>query len=303
MTDLLQYFGLSPFHAWMLAAFVLPSLYGTLYTLVSVENPEFDDSPGLDTESIYVATQCAVDAYRGKDDKTEKMWRERIRMAYGESVEFHQSSGVEAFSYIDSQVGCGFLAIRGTSGAFDLLRDIMSWKVKSDIGGTVHAGFDGDASYLFSDWGRRAYADESIEWVVCGHSLGAGTAIEVSARIEASDLTLRGCVALCAPRSGDKKHACRVTNMLGNRLVRVTFSRDLVCMVPLRLMGYAHAGKTHYFDRLGDYHPYLTTNYRLYDLFVSTICDVFKPGVNWLGYHSGSTVRDLVRGEIDRFSG
>ena len=84
--------------------------------------------------------------------------------------------------------------------------------------------------------------------------------------------------------------------------MRVTNSRDFVCMVPPAIT-YRHVGETAYFDAYGLLHTALTTQFRIIDVLNACFRDAlrFRLFRNLLGYHSSVHVVELMRENRDSF--
>lgn len=276
-------------------------------------NDQFKPFP-LTADELRRCSTAAINAYASKKyglpSKTERRWVARLSIDPDyRQVSIHQASGRDCFAadLVDSDITV--IAIRGTCGIFDTLRDCLAFKVPAPIAGKAHAGFLGDAKFLFYDLRVRERIESAQKRgrrvVVAGHSLGAATAIELAAIAETeSPKPIAAVVALCAPRSADAEHAKRLSSRLGNRLMRVINSRDFVCMVPPAWFGFRHVGQTHYFDRRGNYHPALTAGFRAADLIAACFADAMKGRFfrDLLGYHSAVRVVGLLFHSIDRFN-
>ena len=247
------------------------------------------------------ALAFAVDAYAVKG-QSEAEWRLQLIERYDEFVNPFNSSGVDGFTLLTDDYL--FVAFRGTSGLFDLFKDATSVPTRAHKGG-AHRGFYKDADVSYHRLGLAKQVSDAIKngkkIVTTGHSYGAALAIEFAGKIiehEGADKVALVC-ALCAPRSSTKSRAYWLAKELGAKVFRITYSRDVVPMVPPPVL-YRHVGNTHYFDRNGDYHPLLTAGYRVFDTIGAILGDwVRLKFFAFLSYHSGSVVRNMVIAAIN----
>lgn len=247
------------------------------------------------------ALAFAVDAYAVKG-QSEAEWRLALNERFDGQIASFNSSGVDGFTYWDDDHL--YVSFRGTAGIFDVFKDAMAIPTRAYKGG-AHRGFYKDATKAYERLGLR----EQVNWaiiqgkkiVATGHSYGAALSIEFAGKvIEHHGVEQVALVcALCAPRSSTKSRAYWLVKELGAKIFRITYSRDIVPMVPPPIL-YRHVGSTHYFDCNGEYHPLLTAGYRVFD----TVCAVIRDLMNlkpfaFLSYHSGTTVRDMGIKAID----
>lgn len=258
-------------------------------------------------ETTFTAFMAAL-VYPAKGEKN-KAWRanvgQRIEQRGGKLLDIRTNSGIEFMTveYNDLFV----IAFRGTSGLFDWVTNLVSTRRKAPLAGSAHSGFltQAETSYFrlnLQQKIKQAKADGK-KIVVTGHSQGAALAIEFAGIMEANLTPPNAVLAICAPRSANKQHAVAMANALQNRLIRVTFSRDIVCLVPPAFAGYRHIGPTKYFDMHGEYNSELTTMFRVSDLVGSIGRDFFQlpPLKNTFDYHSATKVVNLIAEHIYEF--
>lgn len=247
------------------------------------------------------AARLSVLAY--PQSESNRQWKERlperIQQQGGKLLHVYSASGVDVL--LCEFAGVRYLAIRGTHKSWDWMRDAFACKIPAPLGGRAHAGFLRDARQIFAAFHGELAGNRRV--IVCGHSMGAAEAIELSAICEHYGRPVAGIVALCAPRSGDRRHADIVTRCLKGRLIRITNARDLVAMVPPRVLGFHHAGKTHYFDSAGDYHADLTVGFRIADLVGCLVRDARRLRLfrDLSGYHSAQRVAEMTCRDVQEF--
>jgi len=245
-----------------------------------------------------------TDVYREGEESNYEWQRfveERMESRGMNVLRTYSGSGVEAV--ICRYGSVMIVAIRGTDGTWDVIRDLSSGKVNAPFQGRAHRNFQQDAELLYWDMGLRRdvrrLRKPNDRLVICGHSLGGATAIQLSAILSQYHQLLPEdeVVTLCAPRSADPEHARAIERRIGSQIHRFVNSRDLVPMLPPAWLGFRHVSPTRYFDSKGEYHSALTLGFKLYDFLASNFRDAYR--LRWfrglLGYHSALTVADLVR--------
>ena len=265
-----------------------------------------DQAPLMMTANqVEVAARCAVYAYTTKAQKLNAsqlgkspnaIWRDELEQIVkplgGELLTAYNSSGVDFF--VADFDKYKVLAIRGTEGLFDAFVDACALPTKAPLGGMVHSGFYRNSKIVVN--AAKKFIEDDKPLIVCGHSMGAAMSIETSAILAEDGIgNVAGIVALCSPRSGNAEHAAVVSSTFKNRLLRVTYSRDVVAMVPPAPF-YRHAGQTHYFDCQMEYHPHLTSCFRIVDALGAMMKDALKCRLlrNVLAYHSAGAVADML---------
>lgn len=138
------------------------------------------------------------------------------------------------------------LAFRGTTpDPHDILTDIRFLPQKWATGGSVHRGF---ADALDTIWGTitAQIPSSDARLLMTGHSLGGALALLAASRLRPSKLFTFG-----SPSVGDEKFAKTVAEVPHDRFHNCS---DLVCRLPLALLGFVHAGAAHYIDSRGEIH-------------------------------------------------
>lgn len=255
-------------------------------------------------EEAKQAIDYAIDAYppRAAKQDAEFQFRETLHKKYGTAAVAFNSSGIDGFTLeTDEQFVISF---RGTAGWFDVLKDLCAIPKRTKAGYS-HRGFYNDAITALKLLGLSQRIETAIgngkKLTICGHSYGAALAIEFAGLVIeyfGSEHIALVC-ALCAPRSSNKSRARWIGSELENKVFRVSFSRDIVPMLPPAGL-YEHVGNTHYFDRNEEYHPLLTVGYRLFDVAAAIVQDLTRLRIlAFLTYHSAVRVRELARRAID----
>ncbi len=114
-------------------------------------------------------------------------------------------------------------------------------------------------------------------WIT-GHSLGGALAVLATQRMLEAQHPVEGLYTFGQPRVGTREWAHTLDAAFGPRYVRFVNNADVVPRVPLRTMGYAHAGTLRYFDANGDMHDDIGWWERLLDRFQGRVEDLGKLG-------------------------
>lgn len=119
--------------------------------------------------------------------------------------------------------------------------------------GNVHRGFDIALSHVWNELNARVteYQDKGQSLWITGHSLGAALASLATTRWRGIDKPVHGLYTFGAPRVGDRDFERAFDQDFGARHFRFVNNADLVTRVPLRTMGFSHAGTTLCFDEKG----------------------------------------------------
>ncbi len=146
------------------------------------------------------------------------------------------------------------VAFRGTEP--DKLKD---WMSDLDIQfvegpfGLVHCGFNLALSHVWDELNAciTAFQDKGQSLWVTGHSLGAALATLAAARWREADRPVHGLYSFGGPRVGNRAFERTFDQDFGARNFRFVNNADLVTRVPLRAMGFSHAGTLLYFTDKG----------------------------------------------------
>ncbi|MCA1978975.1 MAG: lipase family protein [Thiobacillus sp.] len=188
------------------------------------------------------------------------------RLAYNSAAEAEPLArqwGFAHFRFLDRRETQGLVmandaaivvAFRGTEPA--KLRDWMSdldTQFCDGPFGRVHNGFQLALAHVWDELDRcvAEFQDRGQSLWITGHSLGAALATLAAARWRARDKPVHGLYSFGGPRVGDRAFERAFDQDFGARNFRFVNNCDLVTRVPLRAMGYSHAGTLLYFDSKG----------------------------------------------------
>ena len=168
------------------------------------------------------------------------------------TVEFYNIDGAQAYRFMNKDDLV--IACRGTEPTEfnDIKADIDALPVIAETVSRVHKGFKAEVDELWplvlEDLQRKVNAKKAI-WF-CGHSLGAAMATIMASRCHlypdvepVQELYTYG-----SPRVGWPKY-CDSLAVTHHRWVN---NNDIVCRVPLAIMGYRHHGEEHYMNAYGN---------------------------------------------------
>jgi triacylglycerol lipase len=181
------------------------------------------------------------------------------------------------------------VAFRGTEPG--KLRDWMSDLDTQFVDGPfgrVHCGFKLALSHVWDELNAcvAEFQDQGQSLWLTGHSLGAALATLAAARWREADKPVHGLYNFGAPRVGDRAFERSFNQDFGARNFRFVNNTDLVTRVPLRAMGFSHAGTSLCFDDKGK----LTADPGAWDAFLNRmqgrIDDLGKLGPADLKQHS-----------------
>jgi len=130
----------------------------------------------------------------------------------------------------------------------DVLADLNAWPTGAMTHGLVHSGFKGELNKIWAPLLRhfKEFAEGKRVYIT-GHSLGGAMATICTSRLEeirpVHQLTTFG-----SPRVGTRKFAKNISTPH----YRFVNNNDIVCRVPLALMGYKHHGTLQYINFYGN---------------------------------------------------
>ena len=168
------------------------------------------------------------------------------------TTEFYDKDGAQAYRFMnktDIVIAC-----RGTQpNEFnDIRADLRAVPVMAETVGKLHLGFKQEVDDLWpmvcEDINRKVNLKKDL-WF-CGHSLGAAMATIMASRCLHNE-ELNDPVELHtygSPRVGWRKYV----KSLGVTHHRWVNNNDIVCRVPLWIMGYTHHGEEHYLNTWGN---------------------------------------------------
>jgi triacylglycerol lipase len=160
------------------------------------------------------------------------------------------------------------VAFRGTEP-----EKLQDWMCDLDIQfckgpfGRVHNGFNLALSHVWDELNAcvTQFQDKGQSLWVTGHSLGAALATLATARWREHDKPVHGLYNFGSPRVGDRVFERTFGQDFCSRDFRFVNNADLVTRVPLRAMGYSHAGTLLYFTDKGE----LKADPGLWDTFLN----------------------------------
>lgn len=197
------------------------------------------------------------------------------------TIEYYDRDGAQAYRFMnkhDLVIVC-----RGTEPTCwnDISADLDAVPVMAETVSRVHRGFKSEVDELWpmvvEDVQREA---EGRKLWFCGHSLGAAMTTIMASRCFHDDALAdpEEVYTYGSPRVGWPKYA----KSLGMTHHRYVNNNDIVCRVPLAIMGYRHHGEEHYLNAYGNIRK-LTAWQRTKD--------------RWRGMWMG-----IKKGQIDNFS-
>ena len=142
------------------------------------------------------------------------------------------------------------LAFRGTEPdeISDVLADLKAWPEGAMTHGMVHMGFKDEVDKLWDELVKHhGKGHQEKRFMITGHSLGAAMATIATSRFEeytnVHQLTTFG-----SPRVGTRSFV----KAIHTPHWRFVNNNDIVCRVPLALMGYKHHGRLQYINFYGN---------------------------------------------------
>jgi triacylglycerol lipase len=141
------------------------------------------------------------------------------------------------------------LAFRGTEPdeISDVLSDLKAWPAGAMTHGLVHTGFKDEVDKLWDDIVPHHAKHSEKKFYVTGHSLGAAMATLATSRFE-EFCTVTQLTTFGSPRVGTRKFVKNIETPH----YRFVNNNDIVCRVPLALMGYKHHGTLQYINFYGN---------------------------------------------------
>jgi Lipase (class 3) len=176
--------------------------------------------------------------------------RARVEEALGhvgfQPLLLFSAAGTQGFLATDTRSSLSVLAFRGTEvDPGDWRTDLNALRKPWPGGGEVHEGFLGALEAVWDQIGPHL-AEAPGRRVYTGHSLGAALATLAAARQPPDTLCTFG-----SPRVGDEAFVRALPRF---EIHRYSNCCDLVCCLPLEVLGYRHLGPLSYLDRRGRLH-------------------------------------------------
>ncbi len=228
--------------------------------------------------NAYWLAWCSRLAYYNRDKIQDDLAKENMRL-----VVFFDEDNTQAFVCADADKM--IIAVRGTDGLADAMTDI-NVDLVDGVGGQVHEGFNTSASRLWKTIMSVVRHRGSRSLFITGHSLGAGIATILTARlVQQKDEPVNGLYTFGQPRTGDKKFARNFNNSFENAW-RFVNNNDVVTRTPFRSMGYSHIGNLMYFDEYGQVRPDIGWWEKLLDRITGRFHDLFARGTDGIKDHA-----------------
>ncbi len=169
------------------------------------------------------------------------------------------------------------LAFRGTEPTclFDIMTDLDVNMVPGPFG-RVHDGFNCAVKLLIYDiaFTINTFRNNNQALWITGHSLGGALAKLAAAWLSAEKVFFNGLYTFGSPRVGDQTFAEHFDVRFKTRTFRFVNHNDLVTRVPMRSMGFRHAGTHYYFNDKGSLLP--DENSEWWSLFTDTVKNTFE---------------------------
>jgi len=181
-----------------------------------------------------------------------------LTQAWGLRTAFASVGDTQAHVLADDRLL--IVAFRGTeTNAGDIATDARFTRTTWNGPGEVHSGFL--RAFDGAPWDAVAREVDALArpgqslWFT-GHSLGGALAVLAAMRwtLDGRTPEVSGLYTIGQPRVGDAAFATALERELGPRTFRYVNHRDVVPRVPMRVLGYEHAGRVLYFDAQGRLH-------------------------------------------------
>ncbi len=234
---------------------------------------------GLSPHNAFWLAWCSSLAYENEDMIRKRLTKEGLRL-----VEFFDEQNTQAFICADDDKM--IIAVRGTDSLADAMTDI-NVDLVDGVGGQVHEGFNTSAARLWKTVWQHVRNRGSRSLFLTGHSLGAGIATILTARlVQQKDEPVNGLYVYGMPRAGNKDFAKNFNDTFGEYTFRFVNNNDIVTRTPFRSMGYRHVGEFIYFDEHGDERSDIGWWQKLLDRISGRWNDLFERGTDGVKDHS-----------------
>ena len=178
-----------------------------------------------------------------EDPKTS---RDKFKAQGYDIVEFFDIKDAEG--YLLKSQDEYVLSFRGTSSASDAIADLKARMRPESEGAKVHRGFKGELDKLWPSIEKSLAGVDHL--YVTGHSLGAAMTTIMANRCHCDNTMpdIAEVYTYGSPRVGNNSYVCTFP-VIHHRWVN---NNDIVCRVPLAIMGYKHDGTMHYLNTWGN---------------------------------------------------
>ena len=187
---------------------------------------------------------CSLLAYR--DTTTVEEYFRRIGY---DSINLVDIDGAQCYIIYNKKTL--LICFRGTEPKElnDVWADMKAWKTRrgGQRKGTVHAGFKHELDKVWGSVETCIKNNPGKEIYITGHSLGGAMATIAASRIQ-NNPDFKKVYTYGAPRVGDRRFvlSCNFIH------VRMQNNNDIVCKVPLLLLGYRHMCTPVYINHYGN---------------------------------------------------
>jgi len=166
--------------------------------------------------------------------------------------------------------------------------------------GKCHRGFYSDALSILWELDEQLIDNIMSEKpiIFTGHSQGAAVATQYfTIRCKQFPGVGDRCIPIEPPRSMSKKAAETFGDAHGSKMYHVINNNDIVCLVPTRLMGYAHVTcvNLNYLDEDGDLHHNISWWEKFRDRIKGRLCDFGELGTDGVKDHSITGIQRIWR--------
>tara|TARA_S200002703_G_scaffold156277_1_gene161595 strand:+ start:2579 stop:3388 length:810 start_codon:yes stop_codon:yes gene_type:complete len=168
------------------------------------------------------------------------------------TVEYYDQKGAQTYRFMNKDDIV--IACRGTQPTEynDIAADANALPVIAETVSRVHAGFKAEVDQLWPQITEDLFrtVNKKKDLWFCGHSLGAAMATIMASRclLHLDTLDPQELYTYGSPRVGWSGY----TKSLGIKHHRWVNNNDIVCRVPLWIMGYTHHGEEHYLNTWGN---------------------------------------------------
>ncbi len=232
-----------------------------------IDRNEFVPSSDWSSSNALHMMKLSYAVYAGTTDNVglPEDWSITERLVLGAGYKFQiieKRKGIyEPNAMVCSDENSVFLIFRGTEPAAWNQWATDAQTFRTPFGdGEVHTGFLSAVDLIWPEIMshlQEADPDRKKRLFVGGHSLGAGMSQVACAKLASpeNDRSPEAVYNFGCPRALDSVGARNYNDQLGSRTYRVVNNNDIVCRVPLKVMGFSHVGQL----------KYLTSDGRLLD--------------------------------------
>lgn len=257
-----------------------------------IDRSRFNPSSDWSISNALHMMKLSYAVYAGTTDNvgSQEDWSITERLVLGAGYKFQKiekRKGIyEPNAMVCSDENSVFLIFRGTEPTAwnQWVTDAQTRRTPFVIG-TVHRGFLSAVDLIWPEIMshlQEADPDRKKRLFVGGHSLGAGMSQVASARLASpeNDRCPEAVYNFGCPRALDSVGARLYNEQLGSRTYRVVNNNDIVCRIPLKVMGFSHVGQLKYLTSDGKLRDKLSLLQRMKEWWLGKKIsgwDKFKP--------------------------